>query len=163
VTLLVGTPTFLAGVVRAASDAELACLRFVISGAEKCPDSLYDSLAKRWPSLVLLEGYGISECSPIVSANREGDVERGAIGRIFPSVKYAILDLDRHEPVLPGQVGMLLVRGPSIFPGYIGHDGPSPFEDWDGNRWYRTGDLVRENERGHLVFSGVSNGSSSSR
>jgi len=46
------------------------------------------------------------------------------------------------------------VRGPSVFEGYLGHDGEFPFMEHDGKSWYRTGDLVRETETGHLVFCG---------
>ncbi len=49
---------------------------------------------------------------------------------------------------------MLLVRGPSIFGGYLHYDGESPFFEWDGKRWYRTGDLVRQDADGWLTFEG---------
>ncbi|HMD55519.1 MAG TPA: 2-acyl-glycerophospho-ethanolamine acyltransferase, partial [Phycisphaerae bacterium] len=47
-----------------------------------------------------------------------------------------------------------LVRGPSIFGGYLNYDGPSPFIQWDSQSWYRTGDLVRADQNGHLTFMG---------
>ena len=49
---------------------------------------------------------------------------------------------------------MLLVSGPTVFPGYIGHDGPSPFQERDGKRWYITGDLVHMDEDGFIHFGG---------
>lgn len=153
VTLLVGTPTFLQGITRAATDAQLATLGTVIAGAEKCPDALYDVLEKRWPGLTVLEGYGITECSPVVAANRAECPRRGSIGRVLDSLEHAIVDLDRGCRVEPGRAGMLLVAGPSIFSGYLNHDGASPFETFEGRTWYRTGDLVKE-EDGVLVFTG---------
>lgn len=154
VTLLVGTPTFLAGIVRSASDAQLASLRMAVTGAEKCPDSLYDTLERRCPGLRVLEGYGISECSPVISVNRYQAPRRGSIGLPLPSVEIAVVGLDSGQPVASGQDGMLLVRGPSIFAGYLHYDGPSPFVDFDGKRWYRTGDLVRLSADGALIFVG---------
>jgi long-chain-fatty-acid--[acyl-carrier-protein] ligase len=68
-------------------------------------------------------------------------------------VEWAIVDLDSGQRVVPGQPGMLLVRGPSIFSGYLNQDVESPFETFEGSSWYRTGDLVRH-EAGVLVFSG---------
>lgn len=153
VSLLVGTPTFLAGILRAVTGRELDTLRAVISGAEKCPDATYDLVQRMWPHLKLLEGYGITECSPVVSVNEESAPRRGTIGRVLPSVEHAVADLELRGRVEPGKAGMLLVRGPSIFGGYLQYDGPSPFVEFEGRRWYRTGDLVIEAE-GQLVFSG---------
>ncbi len=153
VSLLVGTPTFLAGILRAVTGRELDTLRAVISGAEKCPDATYDLVQRMWPHLKLLEGYGITECSPVVSVNEESEPRRGTIGRVLPSVDYAVADLELRGRVEPGATGMLLVRGPSIFGGYLQYDGPSPFVEFEGRKWYRTGDLVTE-AGGCLVFAG---------
>jgi long-chain-fatty-acid--[acyl-carrier-protein] ligase len=152
-TLLVGTPTFLGGILRTAEDRHLESLRIVVSGAEKCPEQIYATLAKRWPKTMVLEGYGITECSPVVSVNREDDPRTGTIGKPLLSVEWAIVDLETGRRVEPGQPGMLLVRGPSIFKGYLNPDVESPFEAFEGRDWYRTGDLVLQ-DRGVLVFSG---------
>ena len=152
-TLLVGTPTFLGGILRMAEDRHLESLRIVVSGAEKCPDQIYATLARRWPKTTVLEGYGITECSPVVSVNREDDPRTGTIGKPLLSVEWAIVDLDSGCRVGPGQPGMLLVRGPSVFSGYLNPDVESPFETFEGRSWYRTGDLVRQ-DRGVLVFTG---------
>lgn len=153
-TLMVGTPTFLHAILRVARDEQLQALRLVVTGAEKCPEPLYQSIARRWPHMVVLEGYGITECSPVVSVNREDGVRHCTIGRLLPSLTHAIVDPDTGARV-PGQAGgMLLVRGPSVFAGYLHHDGPSPFQLLDGHAWYRTGDLVREDADGVLTFTG---------
>jgi len=152
-TLLVGTPTFLGSILRMAEDRTLESLRTVVSGAEKGPESIYATLARRWPKTKVLEGYGITECSPVVSVNREDDPRNGSIGKPLLSVAWAIVNLETGRRVEPGQAGMLLVRGPSIFSGYLNPDVESPFETFEDKAWYRTGDLVRQ-ERGVLVFAG---------
>nr|WP_320131678.1 AMP-binding protein [uncultured Holophaga sp.] len=152
-SFLLGTPTFLSGILRAARDEQLAGLRYVVSGAEKCPDSLYEALAQRCPQLAVMEGYGITECSPVVSANRYEDRRCGTIGQPMPSVKWVRVDPDSGGRCAPDKPGLLLVKGPSIFSGYLHYEGPSPFQDFEGSLWYRTGDLVKE-EGGHLVFAG---------
>jgi len=152
-TLLVGTPTFLGGILRMAEDRHLESLRIVVSGAEKCPEQVYATLARRWPKTTVLEGYGITECSPVVSVNRDDDPRTGTIGKPLLSVEWAIVDLESGRRVEPRQPGMLLVRGPSIFSGYLNPDVESPFEMFEGRQWYRTGDLVFQ-DRGVLVFSG---------
>jgi long-chain-fatty-acid--[acyl-carrier-protein] ligase len=153
-TLLVGTPTFLAGIVRAAQPGQLACLRLAIAGAEKCPPHVYDALARACPEMVVVEGYGITECSPVVSVNRPERPRRETIGLPLPSVEHAIVDAECGKPTPCGQRGMLLVRGPSIFHGYLKYDGPSPFVSFAGKQWYRTGDLVCEDTDGVLTFCG---------
>ncbi|MBK8793739.1 MAG: AMP-binding protein [Holophaga sp.] len=154
ITMLVGTPTFLSGIVRSGSDEQLASLRMVVAGAEKCPEALYEVLARRWPDMRVLEGYGITECSPVLSVNRFEEPKRGTIGKPLPSVEHVLLDLETQKPVEPGKAGMLLVRGASIFGGYLNYEGDSPFVDFDGKIWYRTGDLVRQEPDGTLVFTG---------
>jgi acyl-CoA synthetase (AMP-forming)/AMP-acid ligase II len=154
VTLLVGTPTFLHGIVRAAHGDQLTSLRFAVTGAEKCPDNVYQMLGERCRDAEILEGYGITECSPVVSANRPGEQVPGSIGTLLPSVEGVIVGVDSLRRVPVGTSGMLLVRGPSIFGGYLGHTGDSPFVEFEGRRWYRTGDLVRQADNGVIFFEG---------
>jgi acyl-CoA synthetase (AMP-forming)/AMP-acid ligase II/1-acyl-sn-glycerol-3-phosphate acyltransferase/acyl carrier protein len=154
-TVLLGTPTFLSGILRAVSDSQtLASLRLVVTGAEKCPEHVYRMFADRCPHATALEGYGITECSPIVAVNRVENPQPGTIGRVLPSVESCIIDVDADAPVTPGQTGMLLVRGPSIFGGYLGDEIDSPFVEHDGKLWYRTGDLVSAADDGTLTFRG---------
>ncbi len=154
VSLLVGTPTFLMGIVRASTSERLATLRLAITGAEKCSARVYEALARRSPQMVILEGYGVTECAPIISVNNEDDARRGTIGKVLPSLTYAIVDVDSGKRVGRHEQGMLLVRGPSVFDGYLGSEGESPFIEFAGREWYRTGDLVSEDETGVLTFHG---------
>jgi long-chain-fatty-acid--[acyl-carrier-protein] ligase len=154
ITLLLGTPTFLAGILRAMKGAELETLRTVISGAEKCPAQIYEMIGRLCPQLKIIEGYGITECSPAVSLGDESSPEAGTIGRVLPSVEYLLVDMETGRRVDKGVPGILLVRGPSIFEGYLNHEGPTPFVECEGKRWYQTGDLVTEGASGVLTFTG---------
>ena len=154
VTLLVGTPTFLNGIVRASKPGQLRSLRLAVTGAEKCPEPVYEALRRACEGSVILEGYGITECSPIVSATRVERPLPGSIGKPLDSVEWAVVNLETNTAAAPGQTGMLLVRGPSIFSGYLNYSGESPFVAWNGRSWYRTGDLVRADETGYLTFEG---------
>ena len=75
-------------------------------------------------------------------------------GRRVDGVEVCIVDPDTHQRLPPGATGMLLVRGPSIFNGYLNYSGPDPFTEVDGKRWYVTGDLVRLDEDGYIHFCG---------
>lgn len=154
VSMLVGTPTFLYGIVRGATRAQLSSMRLAVTGAEECPARVYDAMAERCPQATVLEGYGITECSPIVALNDEKAPKPGAIGLPLPSVNTAIVNVETGEPVARGEQGMLLLRGPSIFAGYFGDGAPNPFVEHVGQRWYRTGDLVSEDVDGVLRFRG---------
>lgn len=154
-TVIVGTPTFLDAIARASSADQLKSLRLAVAGAEKCPERTYDRLERINPDMEILEGYGVTECSPIVAVNRPGRTRRGTIGEPLDSVQWVIVDVDiPSKPVEAGRQGMLLVRGPSVFGGYLHYDGESPFVEFADQTWYRTGDLVVEEPDGVLRFSG---------
>ncbi len=153
-TLVAATPTFLGRIMRASRPGQLDTLRIAITGAEKCPQRLYDAFARQCPNATVLEGYGVTECAPIVSINDERDPRPLTIGKLLPSYEHAIVDVEAGRRVATGERGMLLVRGPCVFDGYLDYDGPSPFVELDGRQWYRTGDLVSESADGVLTFRG---------
>ncbi|MCP4376846.1 MAG: AMP-binding protein, partial [bacterium] len=154
VSIMVGTPTFLNGIVRSSQPNELDSLRLVVSGAEKCPDALYKLLAQQCPQTTVLEGYGVTECSPVISVNRQNDHHPGTIGRIMNSIEHTIVHPETNEPTPTNEQGMLLVRGDSIFKGYLNPNAPSPFIQHNNKQWYKTGDLVKQDEQGIITFQG---------
>ncbi len=153
-TLMFITPTFLSYMLATAEPGQLDSLRLIATGAEKCPEAVFAKCAEVIPATEILEGYGITECSPVVSSNRPGKAKAGTIGPPLPSVEVLLVDPDTNRPLPPGQSGMLLVRGPTIFSGYWHYDGADPFVEVDGHRWYRTGDLVSIDDDGSLRFLG---------
>lgn len=156
-SLLGATPTFLEAMLkRAQGGSDMASFRFVFTGAEKCPAHVYRAFARCCPGASLCEGYGITECSPVVSVNRPGKGQEGSIGHALSSVLITVVkeeETGERARVKPGETGMLLVRGPSIFSGYLGQ-ATDPFVVFEGERWYRTGDLVAEDADGRLTFKG---------
>ena len=153
-TLLMTTPTFLSHVLRCATAADLQSLRVIGTGAEKCSDAIFARATELVPNVTILEGYGITECSPMVASNRVDRRQPGSIGMPSEGVEIRVVDVDTYEPVPPHTPGMLLVRGPGVFQGYLQHDGPEPFLEQEGRRWYVTGDLVQQDEEGFLYFCG---------
>jgi long-chain-fatty-acid--[acyl-carrier-protein] ligase len=153
-TLMAGTPTFVGFILDRAKPGELDSLKMIIVGAEKCPPAVFEKAKVMAPNAEVLEGYGITECSPVVSVNRPGNVKPGTIGDPLPGVEVCVTHLETKEVLPRGQRGMLHVAGPTIFGGYAGHDGPPPFEEIDGKRWYVTGDLAEVDNTGAIVFHG---------
>jgi long-chain-fatty-acid--[acyl-carrier-protein] ligase len=155
VTMLIGTPTFVSYVFERSKPGDLASLRLIVVGAEKCPSRLYDRARQLAPHAELLEGYGVTECSPVVAVNAPGAARPGTVGKPLPSVAVQVVNPETEKPIEDrGSRGMLWVSGPTIFPGYIGHDGPSPFRERDGKRWYVTGDLAEIDADGYIRLAG---------
>jgi acyl-CoA synthetase (AMP-forming)/AMP-acid ligase II/1-acyl-sn-glycerol-3-phosphate acyltransferase/acyl carrier protein len=153
-TMVFTTPTFLGYILAACRGEELHSLKKIITGAEKCPEAIFQQCKQLAPNAVILEGYGITECSPVVAANRIGNTKEGTVGFPVRSVEALIIDVETEQSVARGETGMLLVRGPSIFGGYLDRHVDSPFVEVAGNRWYKTGDLVAMDEDGFLHFKG---------
>ena len=157
-SLLLAPPSFLDGMLREARPGDLDSLRLGFVGAEVCPQRIYDAFARQTGGGLLCEGYGVTECSPLVCVNLPQEARPGTIGRPLPSVQTAIVTPQApHLPLAPGQAGLLLVRGPNVFEGYLAADGrapASPFLMLNGQRWYCTGDLVRADAGGHMTFAG---------
>lgn len=153
-TLMAGTPTFVGYILQRAEPGDLDSLRLVVVGAEKCSEALFAEIKKRTRGAELLEGYGITECSPVVSANRPGKSRPGTVGQPLPGIEARIVDVNTQVTLPTGEMGMLLVAGPTIFPGYLAYEGDSPFVELDGKRWYVTGDLAHLDEDGYIHFRG---------
>jgi acyl-CoA synthetase (AMP-forming)/AMP-acid ligase II/1-acyl-sn-glycerol-3-phosphate acyltransferase/acyl carrier protein len=153
-TLLLTTPTFFSYILNAAKPADLASLRLVITGAEKCPEAVFARAKEMTPHAILTEGYGITECSPVVSVSRPDNLRPGTIGQPLDGVEVLVVDNDSMKPLPVGERGLLLVSGATIFPGYLHYEGPSPFHEPDGKRWYITGDLARVDAEGFIHFAG---------
>jgi len=161
-TLLAAPPTFLEAMLDKLKNmgekgkGAFASLRFAFVGAEKCPEHIYAAFDEACPSAALCEGYGITECSPAVSVNRPKAIQPGTLGHAMPAVTTAIVHEEEGHiigRVKTGETGMLLVRGESIFKGYLG-EAPNPFVHFEGHTWYRTGDLLSMDETGRLTFRG---------
>ena len=154
VSMLVGTPTFIKGIMRCAVKKQMQSVRIVAAGAEKCPEQVFNAIKELCPEAVVCEGYGITECSPIVSFNPTDKPVAGTIGKVLKSIEYAIINPDTREAVEKGGQGMLIVRGESVFSGYLNQKDNNPFIEYQNKKWYKTGDLVSENENGYLIFKG---------
>jgi long-chain-fatty-acid--[acyl-carrier-protein] ligase len=152
-SLMISTPTFLSAIVQAADGEQLASLRTIFVGAEAPPESLIARLNAKSPQAQLCEGYGITECSPLVSLNQPEENVPGTLGRVLPSVEFTVVDDNLRKKQPDNERGLLLVRGPSIFSTYIGLEPGTGFVEYNGKRWYNTGDFVSA-EGDRITFLG---------
>jgi long-chain-fatty-acid--[acyl-carrier-protein] ligase len=161
-TLMAGTPTFVNAILdRAAADPkQLQSLRMIYVGAEKCPEELVKKCRGLLQNGQLLEGYGITECSPVISLNSPTAPRPGTVGQPLPNLAVSVANLEDADGMVlgddlpPGQRGILLVSGPSVFPGYIGPGEKPPFQERGGKRWYVTGDLAELDTDGYIRLAG---------
>jgi long-chain acyl-CoA synthetase len=126
-------------------------LRICISGAAPLPIEV----AQRFERLTggrVVEGYGMSESSPVTHANPPDHPRYGSIGLPMPDTSCRIVDLERGERDVPvGQPGELLISGPQVMSGYFGNPDETQRALWidpQGRTWLRTGDVVRMDEDG---------------
>jgi long-chain-fatty-acid--[acyl-carrier-protein] ligase len=151
-TLFFCAPSFIKALFRVAKPSSLESLRLLVSGAEKTPQELFNYVAEHLPRTRLLEGYGITECSPAVSFDRPDRPHKG-VGLPIVGVEIKIIDSE-NERVLPtGQEGEICISGPNVFSGYLGGK-PDPFILLDGQCFYRSGDRGMLDEDGALILAG---------
>ncbi len=153
ITILGGAPTFVKGMLSSAKTGELNTLRLVVTGAEKAPPELFAMMKKLGREGFLLEGYGITECSPVLTMNRVRKPPKG-VGEPIDGVELLIVHPETNEILEKGARGHILARGPNIFEGYLNPGISSPFMTAQGKDWYKTGDLGFLDENGCLTLSG---------
>lgn len=159
VTFLLATPTFLQAYIRRCSPEDFGSLQYVVVGAEKLPERLANAFEDRF-GIRPLEGYGCTECSPVVAVNtrdfrapgfRQIGAKRGRIGHPLPGVSIRIVDPETLERRAVGEPGLMLVRGPNVMKGYLGK--PEKTAEVLQNGWYVTGDIAAEDEDGFLTIT----------
>ena len=163
VTVMLATPTFLRAYLRKAEPAQLRSLRLLITGAEKLPDELANAFQERFGKEVL-QGYGLTETSPVASVNlplpkptKPGQPVQpcsrlGSTGKLLPGMAAEIRDPDTGAKKSLHETGMLWLRGPNIFEGYL--NAPEQTADVLQDGWFKTGDIGRFDEDGFLFIEG---------
>jgi acyl-[acyl-carrier-protein]-phospholipid O-acyltransferase/long-chain-fatty-acid--[acyl-carrier-protein] ligase len=146
-TILLSTDTFISQYARAGEQGDLNTLRLAVCGAERLRDETRALLRKKY-AIELLEGYGVTEASPVVAANQPGAGRPGTVGRFMAGMEY------RLEPVegIPNG-GRLLIRGPNVMMGYIRPEEPGAISPPIGG-WHDTGDVVSVDDEGFVAIKG---------
>lgn len=150
-TIMVGTPSFFWGYLQKSEPGDFKSLRVMVAGADKCPDALREGYMKKH-GVTLLEGYGATETSPVVSVNSHEHNRPGSIGKVIPNVRVRIDHLESGEECKTGELGKIMVKGDLVMKGYLGAPELTAESIVDG--WYNTGDMGYLDEDGYLWHSG---------
>ncbi len=145
-TVMVGTNTFLNGYARKAHPYDFHSVKFLVAGAEKVQSITAETWARKF-GIRLLEGYGATECGPVIAANNRIQPLFGSVGRFVVGMEWR---LESVEGVAEG--GRLFVRGPNVMRGYLNGEANAKFKALGG--WYDTGDLARVDDDGFLFLLG---------
>jgi long-chain-fatty-acid--[acyl-carrier-protein] ligase len=154
-SMVVATPTFLKMILSIASKNDMSNLNYAITGAESLHPSLLEEFRKKTKAgAMILEGYGITECSPILTINPHEKQKSKSVGVFIKGVEGLVVDLQTNASLGHSKEGIIMIRGENVFGGYFGNDVASPFVTINGIEYYRTGDLGFIDEDGYLFITG---------
>jgi long-chain acyl-CoA synthetase len=152
VTIFQGVPTMYNAMLHAnrADSADVSALTRCMSGGAAIPVELIRGFEEKFGAMIL-EGYGLSETSPVASFNHP-DRERkaGSIGTPIEGVEMQVWDDDGRE-VPQGEVGEIVIRGHNIMKGYLNRP-EATAEAIDAEGWFRSGDMARMDEDGYFFI-----------
>jgi acyl-[acyl-carrier-protein]-phospholipid O-acyltransferase/long-chain-fatty-acid--[acyl-carrier-protein] ligase len=146
-TVLFGTPSFLARYGQAAHPYDFRSTRYVVAGAEKLSGEVRQLWMEKF-GIRILEGYGATECSPVLSVNTPLAAKPGTVGVLLPGIEHKVVPVPGID-----DGGALHVRGPNVMLGYWRHTAPGVLEPPSssvGEGWYDTGDVVEVDEEGFV-------------
>jgi acyl-[acyl-carrier-protein]-phospholipid O-acyltransferase/long-chain-fatty-acid--[acyl-carrier-protein] ligase len=146
-TIMFGTDTFLAAYARFANPYDMNSIRYIFAGAEKLKDETRRIYADKY-GVRVLEGYGATETSPVISINTPMHNRTGTVGRLLPGMQHR---LETAPGITEG--GQLFVKGPNIMLGYFKAEKPGIIQPPEDG-WYDTGDIIAFDDDGYITIRG---------
>ncbi|MBN2426501.1 MAG: AMP-binding protein [Calditrichaceae bacterium] len=150
-TLIPSTPSFLAGYLKQSKPGDFESLRLIVPGGDKTPEWLRKAF-RETHNIELMEGYGTTETSPVISVNTPEANKPGSVGKAVPHAKIKITDVETGEELGAGEEGKILVKGDLVMKGYFDDLEATSLRVRDG--WYDTGDMGYLDKDGFLWHSG---------
>jgi malonyl-CoA/methylmalonyl-CoA synthetase len=156
VTMFFGVPTMYARLLREAEGRaeRTRPLRLYVSGSAPLSPKAFEEFERLFGERIL-ERYGMSETIMNLTNPYDGERRPGTVGLPFPGQEARVVDLETSEPLSPGEVGEIEVRGPHVFAGYWRRPDATE-ESFDADGWFGTGDLGFVDEDGYFTITGRS-------
>jgi acyl-[acyl-carrier-protein]-phospholipid O-acyltransferase/long-chain-fatty-acid--[acyl-carrier-protein] ligase len=148
---MVGTPSFFWGYLQKSEPGDFKTIRLMVAGADKCPDALRAGYKEKH-GVTLLEGYGATETSPVISVNSLENNRPGSTGKVLPNIEVRIENFETGLDCATGETGKIMVKGPSVMNGY--HGDPAQTAEVLKDGWYNTGDMGYFDNDGYLWHAG---------
>lgn len=146
-TVLFGTSTFLGNYAKFANPYDFYKLRYVVAGAEKLNEEVRRTWADKF-GIRILEGYGATECAPVLAVNTPMANKHGSVGTLIPGLESKMEQVPGIE-----DGGLLSVRGPNVMLGYYLYDNPGVIQAY-AEGWHSTGDIVHIDPDGFVFIKG---------
>lgn len=149
-TVLFGTNSFLAQYGKNADNMDFHKMRYVVAGAEKLNEEVKQLWFNKF-GIRIFEGYGATECAPVLAVNTPSFYKEGSVGKLLPNIESKVISIPGVE-----DGGELHVKGPNLMNGYLIHNKEhilTPESD-AGQGWYNTGDIVNIDEDGFVFIKG---------
>ena len=150
-SFLFGTDTFLRGYARHAHPYDFHSLRYVLAGAEKLREDTQKIWMEKFGARIL-QGYGVTECSPVISVNTPLNHKMNSVGKLLPGMEARLAPVPGIETG-----GRLMVKGDNVMLGYLLHGGGGklqPPATEQGEGWHDTGDIAAIDEDGYIEIRG---------
>lgn len=168
INVLTATPTFLKMIMALATVSDFETIKYVVVWAEKCSEEVFNKFSELCPNWKILEWYGITECSPVVSINPIEWAKPWTVWKIIPCLDCKILELEKpfnfleenwvtkvwFNEVELWKQGMIYVCWKSIFDWYMDEKLENPFDLVDAKKYYKTGDLWFLDSDWFLIITG---------
>nr|WP_321452804.1 AMP-binding protein [uncultured Carboxylicivirga sp.] len=152
--IIISTPGFLKLLLSQGTPYYFKSVHVAISGAEAMSLELKEKFESMTPDGIILEGYGITECAPVISLNPQQKQKINSVGKLLPGLSGLIIDIETGKKLAPNEAGMIYIHGDNVFNGYLDQPELKPFKTIDGKQYYKTGDLGYFDEEGYLFITG---------
>ena len=151
INIMAGTPAFYYGYYKKSKPGDYASIRAAVSGADKLTQHIFDAFYKKH-GVTILEGYGTTETSPVISINRIDKHKIGSIGLPIRGAQVKIVDRETGETLPANTEGKIIVKGDMVMKGYLGDLEETSLRIRNG--WYDTGDMGIIDEDGFIWHRG---------